>query len=391
MTEKISRRSKKYFIANVALFLGGLVTFGAEYCVQPIIPVFTESFGVEPASASLAVSFSTAGMACSMILIALFAKVLPRKTVMTFALILASVIAILIADSDNFGVILALRFVQGMWLAGFPAMAFAYINEEFDAKIIGAVTGIYVAGTAVGGLVGRMSLSFLTDVLDWRTALTILGVTYLLIGLAFVFTLPRPKHLVGQQANASLPDFVKLFRNENLLAVYGVAAAIMGVFVCTYNFISYVLLAEPYELSQTQVGLIYFLFVAGTVASAVMGRLADKVGNGKILLVSLLVMFAGVGLTCAASLAIKLLGVGFVTYGFFGAHSTAAAWVGKLSTADKARLSAGYMLAYYVGASVVGTAGGTFLSTFGWTGVAFFMTAILSIALVLCVKLLRST
>ncbi|MBR1805071.1 MAG: MFS transporter [Selenomonadaceae bacterium] len=330
-------------------------------------------------------------MAFSMILIALFAKILPRKTVMTLALILASALAILISVSESFTVILALRFAQGMLLAGFPSMAVAYINEEFDAKIIGTVTGIYVAGTSVGGLVGRMSLSFLTDVFDWRTALTILGATYLLIGLAFVFTLPRPKHLVGQKSKASLGDFAKLFRNANLLAVYGVAAAIMGVFVCTYNFISYVLLAPPYELSQTQVGLIYVLFVAGTVASAVMGRLADKVGNGKILLVSLAIMFAGIGLTCASSLAVKFLGVGFVTYGFFGAHSTAASWVGKLSTADKARISAGYMLVYYVGASVVGTAGGKFLTAFDWTGVALFMTAVLSIALILSVKLLRST
>lgn len=112
-----------------------------------------------------------------------------------------------------------------------------------------------------------------------------------------MFTLPRPKHLVGQKSKASIGDFAKLFRNANLLAVYGVAAAIMG-------------------------------------------RLADKVGNGKILLVSLAVMFAGIGLTCAAS------------------------WVGKLSTADKARISAGYMLVYYVGASVVGTAGGKFLTAF---------------------------
>lgn len=105
-------------------------------------------------------------MACSMILIALFAKILPRKTVMTLALILASALAILISVSESFGVILALRFAQGMLLAGFPSMAVAYINEEFDAKIIGAVTGIYVAGTSVGGLVGRMSLSFLTDGVD---------------------------------------------------------------------------------------------------------------------------------------------------------------------------------------------------------------------------------
>lgn len=73
-----------------------------------------------------------------MILIALFAKILPRKTVMTLALFLASLLAILISVSESFTVILALRFAQG----------------------------ILLAGTSVGGLVGRMSLSFFTDVFD---------------------------------------------------------------------------------------------------------------------------------------------------------------------------------------------------------------------------------
>ena len=375
MKKKIRKGSKKFFVANAALFLGGLVTFGAEYCVQPIIPVFTKTFGLEPATASLAVSFGTAGMACSMILIALFAKILPRKIIMTIALVAASLLAILISVSENFGLILALRFVQGILLAGFPAMAVAYINEEFDSKIIGAVTGIYIAGTSVGGLVGRILLSFLTDVLNWRIALGILGAIYFLMGIAFLFTLPKPQHRVEKIFDGTrLGDFAKLFRNANLMSLYVVAAAVMGVFVCTYNFISYVLLAPPHNLSQTQIGLIYFLFLFGTAASTMMGRLADKFGNGKILLASIVFMFAGVG---------------FVTYGFFGAHSSAASWVGKLDDSDKARLSAGYMFVYYIGASVIGSAGGKFLTAFDWSGVALFMTTILLIALSMCLRLLR--
>ena len=391
MDGKIFKGSKKYFVANAALFLGGLVTFGAEYCVQPIIPVFTETFGLEPAAASLAVSFGTAGMACSMILIALLAKVLPRKTVMTLALILASLLAILISVSESFTVILALRFLQGMILAGFPAPAIAYINEEFDAKIIGAVTGIYIAGTSIGGLVGRIALSFFTDVFDWRTALAILGAIYLVMSLVFIYALPKPRHVVGNFSGARLSDFAKLLRNSRLMSVYTIAAAVMGVFVCTYNFISYVLLAPPFSLSQTQVGLVYFLFLAGTLASTIMGRLSDKIGNGRTLLVSIAVMFFGIALTCGGTLALKLSGVGLVTYGFFGAHSAAASWVGKLDDSDKARLSAGYMFVYYIGASVVGSLGGKFLTAFDWTGVAIFMTAILLVALSLCVKLLRPT
>ena len=153
---KIERGTREYSLAGAALFFGSLSAFGAEHCVQPIIPVFTARFGVDPTVSSLTVSFGTAGMAFSMFLIAIFAQRLPRKKVMAGGLIIASMLAIAMSLSESFTLILGLRFVQGMLLAGFPAMAIAYINEEFDPTIIGRVTGIYIAGTSVGGLAGRL-------------------------------------------------------------------------------------------------------------------------------------------------------------------------------------------------------------------------------------------
>lgn len=43
-----------------------------------------------------------------------------------------AILAIFMAVSDYFGLILLLRLCQGCLLAGFPALATAYINEEFD-------------------------------------------------------------------------------------------------------------------------------------------------------------------------------------------------------------------------------------------------------------------
>ena len=127
---KIKKGTGEYWRAIVALFFGSLVTFGAEQCVQPIIPVFTETFSLEPATASLAVSFGTGGMAIAMLFIAEFAKRLPRKGVMSLALIVSSILAVVMALSDYFGLILGLRLCQRILLAGFPAMATAYISEE---------------------------------------------------------------------------------------------------------------------------------------------------------------------------------------------------------------------------------------------------------------------
>ena len=88
-----------------------------------------------------------------------------------------------------------------------------------------------------------------------------------------------------------------------------------------------------------------------------MGRLADKHGKQKILFSALFIMLVGVLITLSISLILKIVGIAMLTFGFFGGHSIASSWVGRLATHDKAQASSLYLFFYYVGSSVGGTAG----------------------------------
>lgn len=385
----IEKGTPVYQRAIAVLFLGSLAAFGAEYCLQPVIPVLAQEFQLDPATASLAMSFGTGGMAVSMLAIAALASRLARKKTMTAAILLASLLAIGMAVSQSFGLILLLRLCQGALLAGFPALAVAYINEEFDPHCVGLVVGIYVSGSSLGGLFGRLLISTATDYFSWRYALGAAGLFYLAISLVFWFGLPAPQRkLPGEKKRcAASGSLRKLLQNGRLLGVYAVAFAAMGAFVCTYNYITYVLIAPPYSLSQTAIGFVFSIYLIGTLASTLMGSLSDRYGNGRILTISLLLMLAGILVTLAASLIVKIAGLALFTYGFFGTHCTACGWAGKLARGDKAQASSMYMLFYYIGASVVGTAGGAFLSRWGWEGVVFSLAALLGAALLLALRL----
>lgn len=389
----IEKGSPEYRRAIVVLFLGSIVAFGAEYCLQPVIPVIAEEFSLTPAKASLAMSFGTGGMAFAMLLIAGLAKRLARKTTMAVAITGASLLMLIMAASESFGLILLLRLCQGVLLAGFPALAIAYINEEFNGKILGFVMGIYVSGTSLGGLTGRLLISAGTDFFSWRYAVMAAGAAYLAIGILFYLWLPEPRHPLAHNRDkiTFLGDMTKMLQNRRLLGIYAITFAVMGAFVCTYNYISYVFMAEPYNLSQTAIGFIFSLYLVGTVASAVMGKLSDTHGNGKILCLSIFLMLAGILVSMCLPLAIKILGLAMFTYGFFAAHATACSWAGKVAEGDKAQVSSLYMLFYYIGASVLGTAGGVFLSSYGWNGVVFFVAGITGAALFIAVRLAAGT
>ena len=385
----IEKGTGEYWRASVMLFLGSVAAFGAEYCLQPIIPVLAKEFDLMPATASLAMSFGTAGMAMAMIGIASFATRLERKKTMTIALGVAAILAIAIAVSASFELILVLRLCQGILLAGFPALAIAYINEEFDPKIIGLVIGIYVSANSLGGLSGRLLISTLTDFFSWRVGVGVAGTMYLLIAIAFWFGLPNStKKMVKQDGSEKILDgFKKVLKNKEVMSIYAIAFAIMGSFICIYNYISYVFIAPPYNLSQTVVGMIFMMYLLGAVSSTVMGGLSDRYGSGKILCLGCLLMLLGTIITIAASLVLKIIGLALFTFGFFGSHSTACGWAGKIAKGDKARVSSMYMLFYYIGASVIGTVGGMFLSAYGWNGIVLFVGMIMIGALVLAVRL----
>ena len=54
--EYIKTGSQVYWRTLFIIFLGSMAAFGAEYCVQPIIPVIASSFGLNAVQGSLAVS-----------------------------------------------------------------------------------------------------------------------------------------------------------------------------------------------------------------------------------------------------------------------------------------------------------------------------------------------
>ena len=61
-------------------------------------------------------------------------------------------------------------------------------------------------------------------------------------------------------------------------------------------------------------------------------------------------------------------------------HSIASGLVGKLARARRGHASSLYMLGYYVGSSVMGSAGGWFFAMQGWSAVVFFTLTMLALA-----------
>jgi predicted MFS family arabinose efflux permease len=75
------------------------------------------------------------------------------------------------------------------------------------------------------------------------------------------------------------------------------------------------------------------------------------------------------------------------TLGFFTSHSIANSWAGARARQAKAQASSLYLLAYYLGSSIAGSAGGLFWVSAGWAGVISLTGALLLAAMAIALNL----
>jgi YNFM family putative membrane transporter len=170
-------------------------------------------------------------------------------------------------------------------------------------------------------------------------------------------------------------------KNRGLRCVILMGFVLMGSFVTLYNYVGYRLIAAPFNLSQTEIGAIFVVYLTGVVASPWSGKMADIFGRGRVLIAALLLMIFGVALTLSSSLPMVIAGIACMTFGFFAGHAVASGWIGLLAKGPKGQAAALYLLAYYIGSSVLGSWGGHFWTIAGWPGVSGFVFVLLAIGL----------
>jgi YNFM family putative membrane transporter len=383
------RGSSGFRSITIALFCAGLATFTALYAPQALLPSLSTAFHLSPGAASLAVSVAAGGLAVGVLPLTALSETLGRTPVMAVSLFASAAVSLLIAVSPNFTVLLVLRALQGLALAGIQAVALSYLAEEVHRDSLGFATGLYVAGNAFGGMAGRLLAALVDDMAGWRWALGVAGMVTLACTLAFRCTIvasagfqPRPPRIreLASSVGRALTD-------ASLLGLFTAGFLLMACFVTVYNYLGFRLLGPGFHLSRTVVGLIFVAYLAGSFSSAYAGRLVDRYGRPPMLWIMAAITLAGLLLMATGGVATVIVGLLVTTGGYFAAHSVASGWVSARSARLGVQGSAVYVCCFYLGSSVGGTLGGIAFSADGWSAVTYctgtLLVAVLTIAILL--------
>lgn len=378
----------------VSLFLAGLATFALLYAPQPLLPQLAQRFEVSAATATLSVSVTTLGLGVALLLAGPATEVLGRTPLMHASLFASSLVGLACAVAPSWELLLVLRGLQGVTLAGLPAVATAYLREEVHPTAAARATGLYIGGTALGGMSGRLIGGVVGDLVGWRGAFAAIGAVGLVCAVVALLLLPRSRNFTPVPARAGevLRTARRVLTDPALLALYGISGCLMGGFVAVYNTMGFRLAAPPFVLPLALASLIFVTYAVGSFASSYAGSLADRYGQRVVVPLAILVGLVGLAITLPSSLVAVLVGLTVFTAGFFAAHGVASGWVAAraaLGGGGTGQAASLYLFAYYLGSSVFGSLSGIAWARAHWTGVAAMVGALWLVALVLSLLLRR--
>jgi MFS transporter, YNFM family, putative membrane transport protein len=262
------------------------------------------------------------------------------------------------ALSPHFAVLLLARAGQGIGAGLLVAGGLADIARNHPASRGGRLTGELIGGTAIGGLLSRLS-GYSALWLGWRAAFALGGLLALGLLSAALNRLARTSAETGASSAVS--------PREGGGAPVGLVAAGLGILfvnIAVFDLLPYRLAAAPFNLPPALGDLVYLAFVPALLTAGLAGRAIDRFGARAVVLAT-----AVIGIGCLligllpALLAVAVMATGSISgaVAFHTSHSGAAAARGRVAVGR-------YLTAYYVGGALAAPVIAAAYQTWGWTG-----------------------
>lgn len=266
---------------------------------------------------ALNVSTGTAGLMVTVpgIVACLVAPVLPvvigrldRRFVLIGLLALMVGANVLTSVAPNFALMLVSRFLVGVGIGGFWALAAGIAVRMVPAPFVGQATAITFGGATAANVLGVPAGTIIGEFSSWRTAFAVLGGLAVLVIVALAALMPA----LPADEPVRLRALPALFGNPSMRVGVLITFLLITAHYGTFTFVSPVLV-EVSGVSQDLVGPLLLAFgVAGLVGNFFAGRLAGRdvrkmiIAVG-VLLAAALALFTLVGGTPVTGIALLIM------------------------------------------------------------------------------------
>lgn len=275
--------SKKYLLILLyfSVFLG---PFGGSTVLALITPLerfFTDDPWFIPAS----IAIYMIPFAFFQLFSGALSDIYGRKKTILFGLFTFSLASLFCAYSNNIGLFLGARALQGLGGAFIAPIIMAIIGDVFPYKERGRVMGGYGASTQAGIALGPLVGGFFA-IIDWRLVFLMLFLLSGLLGAIYLLYFDVPRG-AGELKDVFRKIGGVLKKKDFLLLCMIGLLAFFGV-IATMTFLSDSL---KMSVSEDRIGiLLSTVGFTGIATAPIAGYLTDFIGRKKTLLIGLIIM-----------------------------------------------------------------------------------------------------
>src|SRR5262249_40610382 len=147
--------------------------------------------------------------------------------------------------------------------------------------------------------------------------------------------------------------------------------------IAVFTYVSFYLAAPPFGLSPSLLGAIFVVYLAGSAASPLTGRLVGRFGRRAAALGVIAVWMAGLPLTLAPSLPTIVIGLSVAAACGFLCQAMSTSFVATTARHGHSSAVGLYVTFYYVGGTLGGVLTGLVWNRAGWSGCVALVSAVL--------------
>lgn len=354
------------------------------YYAQPLLDAISQEFGITHSSVGLVITITQVCYALGLLLLVPLGDLLNRRWLIAGQMLI-SVLALIVVGTAPTSRILFIAIAAVGLLAVVTQTLVAFAATLADPAERGRTVGVVTSGIVIGILLARTFAGVLTDIAGWRSVyLVSAGLTLIMAGVLFRVL---PKDEPSREALSYLQllrSLFTLFAMERILRIRAVLALlIFTAFSILWTSLVLPLSAPPLSLSHTAIGAFGLAGVAGALAAARAGRLADR-GLGQrttgAALILLLLSWLPISYT-VHSLPALVAGIILLDLAVQAVHVTNQSMILNLHPEARSRLTAGYMIFYSIGSATGSIASTSIYAYSGWNGVCLLGAIISALAL----------
>jgi YNFM family putative membrane transporter len=341
-----------------------ILAYSIFYLPQPILPLLASEFGVTETDAALLTAVTMVPLGVAPIFYGYLTEFVSTKRLLLVSVSLLAGTQALLAIVDVFGMMIVLRFAQGLLLPAIFTSLMTYSARMATAGRVRNAINIYISATIFGGFVGRLIGGVISDFFHWRWAFAL---TAVLLVIAWTMLNILPAETKRADEKIELDTARRILSRPLYRDAYLSIFLVFFVFASLLNYLPFRLKSIDPNISESVLSFVYLGYLSGSLIAFNGARIADWFrGELRGMSIGLGLLILALCGTLIPNLILTFISAFMMCAAFFLVHSLLTAFLNHYATSSRGVVNGLYLSFYYSGGALGGWLPGYIYRDYGW-------------------------